>query len=146
MSDWQADVEARTIGAQAHNPVVYNGRWPDVDTLWDIPRISSYPFQGSAIVYWDGGPVRPDPANPSDVLGTDPPPLGNVPNRSGKDPHSLPRATPAEQQMVSDFLRPDRAQLDLGHLQQRALLRLQLPPAPSQPARGGEAGQRRADD
>jgi hypothetical protein len=107
VTDWQADVEARTIGAEAHAPVVYNGRWPNVDPLWGIPRISSYPFQGSAIVYWDGGPVRPDPANPGQVLGTDPPPLANVPNTSGKDPHSLPRATPAEQQMVSDFLRPD---------------------------------------
>jgi hypothetical protein len=109
VTDWQADVEARTIGAEAHAPVVYTGRWPNVDALWGIPRISSYPFQGSAIVYWDGGPVRPDPANPSAVLGTDPPPLENVPNRSGKDPHSLPRETPAEQQMVSDFLRPDAA-------------------------------------
>jgi hypothetical protein len=30
-----------------------------------------------------------------------------VPNRSGRDPHGLPRLTPAEQQMVSEFLRPD---------------------------------------
>jgi hypothetical protein len=109
VTDWQADVEARTIGAEAHSPVVYDGRWPNVDALWNIPRIGSYPFTGSAIVYWDGGPIRPDPSNPSDVLGTDPPPLENLPNRSGKDPHSLPRATPAEQQMVSDFLRPDGA-------------------------------------
>jgi hypothetical protein len=107
VTDWQANVEARTIGAKAHSPVVYNGRWPNVDVLWGIPRIGSYPYTGSAIVYWDGGPVRPDPSNPADVLGTDPPPLGNVPNTSGKDPHGLPRATPAEQQMVSDFLRPD---------------------------------------
>jgi hypothetical protein len=107
VTNYQADVEARTIGAQVHAPVVYDGRWPNFDVAWNIPRIAGYPFAGSAIVYWDGGPVRPDPMNPSQVLGTDVPPLGNVPNKSGKDPHGLPRAQPQEQQMVSDFLRPD---------------------------------------
>ncbi len=102
VSTWQADVEARTIGAKAHGPVVSSGRWPGVDPLVDIPRISSYPFTGSAIVYWDGGPLNWSPG-----LGTNPPPLTNTPNTSGADPHSLPRNTPAEQQMVSDFLRPN---------------------------------------
>jgi hypothetical protein len=104
VTNWQADVEARTIGAQAHAPVVFDGRWPGVDPLWDIPRIAGYPFGGSAIVYWDSGPVRVGPAG---VLGTDPPPIENLPNRSGVDPHGLPRQAAAEQQMVSDFLRPD---------------------------------------
>ena len=107
VTNYQADVEARTIGASIHTPVVYNGRWPNFDVAWNIPVISSYPHSGSAIVYWDGGPVRPDPSDPTDVLGTDVPPLGNVPNTTGKDPHGLPRAQPQEQQMVSDFLMPD---------------------------------------
>ena len=47
--------------------------------------------------------------NPGEVLGTDVPPLANVPNTSGEDPHGLPRREPGEQQMVSDFLRPDAA-------------------------------------
>jgi hypothetical protein len=109
VTNYQADVEARTIGAQIHAPVVYDGRWPNFDVAWGIPRIASYPFAGSTIVYWDGGPVRPDPMNPGEVLGTDVPPLGNVPNTTGEDPHGLPRAAAAEQQMVSDFLRPDAA-------------------------------------
>ena len=107
VTNYQADVEARTVGAQIHSPVVYDGRWPDFDVAWNIPRIASYPYKGSAIVYWDGGPVRPDPMNPGEVLGTNVPPLGNVPNTSGEDPHGLPRAASEEQQMVSDFLRPD---------------------------------------
>ena len=105
VTTWQADVEARTIGAEAHDPVVYDGRWPGVDPLFGIPRIASYPYSGSAIVYWDAGPLGWDPMDPS--LGTDAPPLTNTPNSSGKDVHELPRRTPAEQQMVSDFLRPD---------------------------------------
>ena len=107
VTTWQADVEARTIGAGIHTPVVYDGRWPGVDVGWGIDPIATYPFTDSAIVYWDGGPIRPDPDDPADVIGTEPPPLINKPNVSGEDPHSLPRRTPAEQQMVSDFLRPN---------------------------------------
>ncbi len=122
VTTWQADVEARTIGASIHTPVVYDGRWPGVDVGWGIDPIASYPFTDSAIVYWDGGPIRPDPLDPGEVIGTDPPPIPNVPNTSGEDPHGLPRRTPAEQQMVSDFLRPDAAEPDHRHLQRRALL------------------------
>jgi hypothetical protein len=107
VTTWQADVEARTIGASIHDPVVYPGRWPGVDVAWNIPRIPSYPFTDSAIVYWDSGPTRSNPAPPPDVIGTDPPPVENLPNRSGRDPHGDPRVAPAEMQMVSDFLRPN---------------------------------------
>jgi hypothetical protein len=103
VSDYQADVEARTIGASAHRPVLYPGRWPDTEVLWNVPTISHYPYTGSAAFYWDGGPVRPNPAEPSATVGTEPPPYENLPNRVGEDPHSLPRAAPAEQQLVSDF-------------------------------------------
>lgn len=111
VSTFTADTEARTIGASAHDPVVDPGRWSGVDPLWNIPRITSYPFKDSAIVYWDSGAIRDDPGSgdPADLLGTDPPPLLNIPNRSGEDPHSLPRRTTQEQQMVSDFLQPDAA-------------------------------------
>jgi len=100
---YQADVQARTVGAAAHRPVLFEGRWPDTDVLWDVPSIRRYPYTGSAIYYWDSGPVREDPANPGTVIGTEPPPYENLPNRSGVDPHGDPRATPAEQQLVSDF-------------------------------------------
>ena len=107
VSTWQADVEARTIGARIHQPVVFDGRWPGVDVGWGIDPIRSYPFADSAIVYWDSGPLRPNPAPPPDPFGTDPPPVPNIPNRTGQDPHGLPRVAPAEMQMVSTFLQPD---------------------------------------
>ena len=62
VTNYQADVEARTIGAKVHTPVVYSGRWPDFDVAWDIDPIQAYPYTGSALVYWDGGPVRDDRA------------------------------------------------------------------------------------
>jgi hypothetical protein len=103
VSDFQADVEARTIGAAAHRPVIYSGRWPGTNVLWNVPTIRHYPYTGSAVYYWDIGPVRENPANPGTSIGVEPPPYENLPNRSGEDPHGAPRATPAEQQLVSDF-------------------------------------------
>ncbi len=102
VTDYQADVEARTIGASAHSPALYNGRWPNTEYLWNVPAISSYPFTGSAIYYWDTGPIRPGP-EPGKSIGVEPPPYENLPNRLGEDPHGAPRAAKAEQQLVSDF-------------------------------------------
>jgi hypothetical protein len=103
VTDYQADVEARTIGASVHRPVLYPGRWPNTEVMWNVPTISRYPYTGSAAYYWDGGPVRPNPSDPTATVGTEPPPYENLPNRVGEDPHSLPRAAAAEQQLVSDF-------------------------------------------
>jgi hypothetical protein len=103
VTDYQADVEARTIGASAHKPVLYKGRWPDTNILWDVPAIKRYPFTGSAAYYWDIGPIRETEPGSGKFIGTEPPPYENLPNRSGEDPHSAPRAAPAEQQLVSDF-------------------------------------------
>jgi hypothetical protein len=103
VSDYQADVEARTVGAAAHQPVLFDGRWPNTDVLWNVPSIHRYPYTGSAIYYWDIGPVREDPANPGTQIGTEPPPYENLPNRVGQDPHGAPREAAAEQQAVSDF-------------------------------------------
>lgn len=103
VTDYQADVEARTVGAAAHRPVLFPDRWPDTDVLWGVPSIRHYPFTGSAIYYWDIGPAREDPLNPGTQIGVEPPPYENLPNRVGEDPHGAPRAAPAEQQLVSDF-------------------------------------------
>ena len=41
------------------------------------------------------------------MIGTDPPPIANLPNRTGSIRTATRGWTPAEMQMVSDFLRPD---------------------------------------
>ncbi len=78
-----------------------------------MPRLSSgdYPFDGSAIIYGDIGPIRPDDStpDPSDTIGVAPPPLENVPNRSGEDPHGAPRGAPLALQLIDEFLRPTGA-------------------------------------
>ena len=87
-----AEVEARTIGASVYQPALDPGRHWEADgssQIFGIPSIGAFPFSGSALVYWDGGPVTP--GNPG---GTATPPNENVPPRPpiyGSDPHSYPR-------------------------------------------------------
>jgi len=109
VTNFQSDVEARTIGASTHVPIIDPGRWPDYDILWNVPAITSYPFAGSAIVYGDIGPIRPNPTPPPATIGVAVPPLTNTPNRAGEDPHGAPRGAPLALQLISDFLRPNGA-------------------------------------
>jgi hypothetical protein len=109
VTNFQADVQARTIGASTHVPVLYPGRWPGVDVLWNVPAITSYPFDGSAVVYGDIGPVRPNPSPPPAMIGVPPPPLTNTAPRAGEDPHGAPRGAPLALQLISDFLAPGGA-------------------------------------
>jgi hypothetical protein len=99
--DTAAEVQARTIGARGYRPVLDPGRSP-----WRrfqmIPSIGSFPFSGSAIVMWDTGPPR---TVGTVTQGTDAPPAGNTPNRSGDDPHDNPRATPSARVQKSEFLK-----------------------------------------
>jgi hypothetical protein len=109
VTNFQSDVEARTIGASTHTPILDPGRWPDNDILWNVPAIGSYPFDGSAAIYGDIGPVRPNPSPPPTTIGVPPPPFTNTPNRSGEDPHGAPRGAPLALQLISDFLKPNGA-------------------------------------
>jgi hypothetical protein len=93
VSQYAAMVEARTIGADAHQPALDPVRTQDKNLFWGIPTIPSYPFGGSGVVIWDGGPGL-----------VNPPPLGNLPPTTGADPHSFPRSTPAARTQKSFFL------------------------------------------
>jgi hypothetical protein len=101
VTQYQADVEARTIGASIHSPILAAGRSSQAEPSFGIPPIGAYPFTGSAIVYWDAGAAR--------VAS---PPLENMPNRALEDPHEYPRRTPAARQQKSDFLQPNGAVTD----------------------------------
>jgi hypothetical protein len=99
VTTYQADVLARTIGARVHKPAFLPGRSLERVPDFGIPAITSSPFAGSALVYWDNGPVRPDGST-----GNGPEPLENTPPREGKDPHSAPRSTAAARDQKSQFL------------------------------------------
>ena len=100
VSNYAAAVEARTIGASAHEPALNleGDRAQDSNVFAGIPTISDYPFDGSAIVLWDDGPGL-----------TQPPPLANLPplpSPLNQGARANPRYTPAAQRQISDFLAP----------------------------------------
>lgn len=103
-----AEVEARTIGARLREPALDPGRHTDVDPIFGLPAIGSFPFAGSALVYWDTGPVRAGGAE-----GTPPPPTTNVPPREGNDPHGAPRGEVLAREQKSEFLRVDGRVVDV---------------------------------
>ncbi|WP_228389879.1 hypothetical protein [Streptomyces smaragdinus] len=89
VSPTAAEVEARTVGARIHTPVVAAGRNPDVVPYWGIPSLRE-PARGSAMVVWDSGsPYQP---------------LTNTPPLAGRDPHSDPRRSPAAWDQMYTFL------------------------------------------
>ena len=69
-----------------------------------IDPVASFPYDGSAIAYWDSGPLRPGLA-PDSTIGTDPPPLTNTAPAAGEDPHELPRVSDTAVEMIDSFLR-----------------------------------------
>jgi hypothetical protein len=92
VADVTALVMARTIGARVRQPALADGRSPFANPWWGLRRIPYYPYDGSAMVWWDSG--------------TPPPPLVNQPNREGADPHSHPRNEPNARLQKSEFLKP----------------------------------------
>lgn len=106
VTNWQTNVEARTVGARAVTPLIGPDRWPGVDWAWGIEPIASYSYEGSAVAYWDSGPLRPGPA-PDSLIGTDPPPITNTAPVEGEDPHEHPRLTGTAIEMIDRFLRDD---------------------------------------
>ena len=91
VADVTSVVMARTIGARIRRPVLAAGRSPLTDPWYGLRGIPSYPYDGSALVWWDSG----TPGSPH----------LNRPNRAGQDPHSHPRNDPAARRQKSDFLR-----------------------------------------
>ena len=98
VSMYSAAVEARTIGAFAHEPALDPSRARDRNLFYGIPAIPRYPFGGSAIVIWDSGPGHTQPPPVANLAPTDSP--------TNQDPHENPRSTPAARVQKSDFLRP----------------------------------------
>lgn len=117
VSDTMAQVEARTIGAKVRTPIVDAGRTHDKTPFYAIPRIGGFPYDGSAVVMWDAGPIRENGA-----LGNNLAPIGNIAPieadsargivGDGHDPHGIPRATPAARAQKSAFLRVGGTVLD----------------------------------
>jgi hypothetical protein len=83
-----AEVNARTIGAPVMVPGLPPGRHWEAEPYFS--DTATYPYQGSALIYWDSGNA--------------PPPNGNVPATHSRDPHGDPRNEPAAGWQEAHFL------------------------------------------
>ena len=110
VADFTTSIMARTFGARIRQPALDPGRSPFSSPFAGIGRIPSYPFRGSAVVWWDTGTPRQVGA---ERLGTGPPPLTNTPNRTGDDPHSSPRSQVTARVQKSEFLKVGGAVVDV---------------------------------
>jgi hypothetical protein len=108
VSQYSAAVEARTIGAKAHEPALdIPPRGQDSNLFYKIPAIPSYPYNGSAAwVIWDSGP-----GHTQDPPTTNTAPAGDEPPNA--DPHEDPRHTPEARTQISDFLKPTGKVVDV---------------------------------
>jgi hypothetical protein len=102
VSMYAAAVQARTIGAFAHQAALDPARSRDRNLFFGIPTIGRYPFGGSAIVIWDDGHGL-----------VNPPPFANLPPTTGHDPHEDVRNTPAARVQKSAFLEPNGTVIDV---------------------------------
>ena len=106
VTQYEAAVEARTIGASSYQPALdLPAREQDANLLYKVPGIKRFPFKGSAIVIWDSGPG----------FNTPPPLTNTAPEEgpNGEDPHSQPRSTPAARTQKSEFLKQGGAVIDV---------------------------------
>jgi hypothetical protein len=108
-----AFTEARTIGAAGMQPPLVPARYgPYQDPFWGIPAPAAFPYAGSAITLFDTGPADytrdVDAADGGGThTGTNPPPVADVPNRAGEDPHEAPRRAACGQEQKDAFLSVD---------------------------------------
>jgi hypothetical protein len=112
VADVTTEVEARTIGARVHRPVLAAGReryrdrpYPDApvpEHVQGVPALGAagYAYDGSGVVFWD---TNRTPA----------PWAANIPPRDGQDPHEYPRRTRAAREQKSAFLREDGRIVDV---------------------------------
>ena len=69
VTNFASDVEARTIGASAHVPILDPGRWPNVDVLFGVPPITQLPVHGAVgdlLLGHRPGPARSRQPGPDD--------------------------------------------------------------------------------
>jgi hypothetical protein len=88
-----------------NDPVDGNYCWKASSVFWNLKPIKRYPYDGSAIVLFDGGP---DGA--AGQFTTDPPPPSDIPQpdtNTNQDPHEGPRRACAAQDQKGAFFHSD---------------------------------------
>lgn len=85
LTETAAELMQRSLGVQRHNPSIVDGRHIAVEPYLGIAPITTYPFEGNAVMHWDSGPFP--------IAGRDGTPLQrpeNLPRNLGYDTHGMP--------------------------------------------------------
>lgn len=99
----QAQVEARTIGARTLRIAYDPGRNALRDPNFGMPPLGRLPQTGTAFIPWDIGPLRTQDGK---TMGTPLPPVGNLPNTQGQDPHDyVIEHSPAIRRQIATYLK-----------------------------------------
>ena len=94
VTELSALIAARAVGARAVAPLVAPGRSAGDEHLdFGLEPVESFPYDGSAVVFWDSG--------------AEPIPVAQEPPRVGFDPHEDPRADPDVRRQKAAFLFDD---------------------------------------
>lgn len=94
VSELSALVQARALGARYHAPLAAPGRLRSDAVTFGLEPIESYPYDGSAMVWWDSGAANI--------------PLEQLAPRDGADPHEDPRADAEARRQKAAFLFEDQ--------------------------------------
>ncbi|MEH6517608.1 MAG: hypothetical protein V7742_13050 [Halioglobus sp.] len=100
LTETASELMQRTLGVRRHNPSIVEGRHIAVEPYIGIEAITTYPYEGSAVMHWDSGPLP--------IAGHDGTPLQrpeNLPRNLGYDTHSMPLGQPGNWQQKATFWR-----------------------------------------
>jgi hypothetical protein len=85
LTETAAEMMQRSLAVQRHNPSIVAGRHIATEPYVGIAPITTYPFEGNAVMHWDSGPFP--------IAGHDGTPLQrpeNLPRNLGFDTHAMP--------------------------------------------------------
>ncbi len=85
LTETASELMQRSLGTRRHNPSIVEGRHIAVEPYIGIEPITSYPYEGNAVMHWDSGPFP--------IAGHDGTPLQrpeNLPRKLGYDTHGMP--------------------------------------------------------
>lgn len=85
---------ARTLKLKRRAPTLADGRSTDDEPFFGIDEIEAFPAKDSGLVVWD--------------FDTPAPPVENVPNRAGEDPHGKLAGVPEALALVLSFVTEDQ--------------------------------------
>lgn len=100
LSETAAELMQRSLETSRHNPSIVEGRHIAEEPYIGIAEITTYPFEGNAVMHWDSGPFPVDGHD-----GTPLPRTENLPQNLGYDTHGMPIGQPGAWEQKNTFWR-----------------------------------------